>query len=115
LGYLRGEAKKSLLQSADAVIMPSLHEPFGIVGLEALASKTVLISSFTDGISDYLTPDVGIDCGKTKESIGEALNIFKNMSDEELVERKEKGYLQAEKYDWENISKKYFEVYKSLV
>jgi glycogen(starch) synthase len=115
LGYLRGEAKKSLLQSADAVIMPSLHEPFGIVGLEALASKTVLISSFTDGISDYLTPDVGIDCGKTKETIEDALNIFKNMSDEELIERKEKGYLQAEKYDWNNISKKYFEVYKSLI
>jgi glycosyltransferase involved in cell wall biosynthesis len=114
LGYLRGEAKKSLLQTADAVIMPSLHEPFGIVGLEALASKTILISSFSDGISDYLSPEVGIDCGKTKESIENALEIFRNMSDEELEERKEKGYQKASEYDWDKISEKYLNLYQSF-
>jgi glycosyltransferase involved in cell wall biosynthesis len=114
LGYLRGEAKKSLLQSADAVIMPSIHEPFGIVGLEALASKSVLISSFADGISDYLPADVGINCGKTKEDIENALEVFRNMTDEEIEIRKSKGADIAKLYDWGILSQKYYDIYTSF-
>lgn len=114
LGYLRGEAKKSLMQTADAIIMPSIHEPFGIVGLEALAAKSVLISSFADGISDYLPPEIGINCGKTPEDISNALEIFGNMSDEEIQRRKEAGADIAKKYDWGILAEKYFEVYNSF-
>jgi glycosyltransferase involved in cell wall biosynthesis len=114
LGYLRGEAKKSLLQTADAVIMPSIHEPFGIVGLEALASKSVLISSFADGISDYLTPEIGINCGKTKEEIEAALTTFSQMSDEEIKERQELGVEIAKSYDWDKLAEKYYGVYTSF-
>lgn len=114
LGYLRGEAKRSLLQSADAVIMPSLHEPFGIVGLEALAANCVLITSFTDGISDYLTRDVGVYCGKTPEEISNALQIFSQMTDEELNERKAKGSEIAKQYEWDDLAERYYEVYSEV-
>ena len=91
LGYLRGQDKMDALKSADAVILPSKHEPFGIVGLEALASNCILISSFVDGITDYLTEDVGINCGLDSWSITNALYDYVNIPEEELSIRKPKG------------------------
>jgi glycogen(starch) synthase len=115
LGYLQGEEKRAALQGADAVIMPSLHEPFGIVGLEALASKSILISSFTDGISDYLPKNIGIYCGKTKEEIEKAIKKFKSMSDKEIEKRKNIGFKIAEKYDWDKLAEEYYQTYEEVL
>lgn len=44
-----------LFQEAKAVVLPSLAEPFGLVILEAWASKVPIISSRTSGASDLIT------------------------------------------------------------
>ena len=114
LGYLRGQDKIDVLKSADAVILPSKHEPFGIVGLEALASSCILISSFVDGITDYLTEDIGINCGLDSWSITNALYDYINIPEEELKIRKQKGLKIAKQFDWDGLSQQYYKVYKSL-
>tara|TARA_A100001035_G_scaffold115279_1_gene90470 strand:- start:2886 stop:4010 length:1125 start_codon:yes stop_codon:yes gene_type:complete len=114
LGYLRGQDKIDVLKSADAVILPSIHEPFGIVGLEALASNCILISSFVDGITDYLTEDIGINCGFNSWSISNALYDYANIPEEELNIRKEKGQKIAKQFDWDKLSQQYYKVYKDL-
>ena len=114
LGYLRGQDKLDVLKSADAVILPSIHEPFGIVGLEALASSCILISSFVDGITDYLTEDIGINCGLDSWSISNDLHEYNNIPEEELKIRKQKGLEIAKQFDWEILSQQYYKVYKSL-
>jgi glycosyltransferase involved in cell wall biosynthesis len=114
IDFAYGDTKRDIMKSADAVIMPSLHEPFGIVGLEALASKSILISSFADGINEYLTKDVGIDCGKTKEGIEKALDILKNLSQNQVKEKINKGYEIAKEFDWDIISNKYYQTYQDL-
>jgi len=60
LGFANTEEKINILNSCDAVIMPSLHEPFGIVGLEAFASKSILITTRVNGIADYTTENNSI-------------------------------------------------------
>jgi len=114
LGYLRGQDKIDVLKSADAVILPSKHEPFGIVGLEALASSCILISSFIDGINDYLTEDIGINCGLDSWSISNALYDYSNIPEKELNIRKQKGLKIAKKFDWDKLSQEYYKVYKNL-
>ncbi len=47
------------LAAADAVIVPSITEPFGLVVLEALACNAWVIGSDTGGIRDILTDQVG--------------------------------------------------------
>jgi glycosyltransferase involved in cell wall biosynthesis len=115
IDFAYGDLKRDILKSADAVIMPSIHEPFGIVGLEALASKSILISSFADGIKEYLTEDVGIYCGNNTESIENAIEIFRNMTNEEKNTKIQKGYDIAKSYDWDIISEKYLEAYTSTI
>lgn len=115
LGYLREQEKLNVLKSADGVIMPSLHEPFGIVGLEALASGCILLSSFVDGISDYLTEDVGINCGTNVFSMSNALYDFLTLPEDEVKYRQQKGIEIAKQYDWKKLSNQYYKVYKNLI
>ena len=114
IDYVYGDIKRDLVKSADAIIMPSIHEPFGIVGLEALASKTILLSSYTDGMNDYLTKDSGIFCGTTKETIEVAFQKLVNLSDVNKEKIKAKGYEIAKKYDWDIIVNKYYELYANI-
>jgi glycosyltransferase involved in cell wall biosynthesis len=74
-----------------------------------------LISSFVDGISDYLTKDIGIDCGTTPFSISNALYDFISLPKKEIEYRKKEGIKIAKKYDWNKLSKQYYKVYKNLI
>jgi glycosyltransferase involved in cell wall biosynthesis len=57
-GYLHGAQLKALYHSADAVLANSGIEPFGLVGLEAMASGGLAFVGVTG--EDYATP--GYDC-----------------------------------------------------
>jgi glycosyltransferase involved in cell wall biosynthesis len=114
IGSKYDQDKVNALFSADAVIVPSKHEPFGIVGLEALAAKTLLISSFSDGMNEYLNKDIAINCGKTKRGIEEAIHKIKKMKENERNERIINGYEMAKKFDWDNIAEKYYDLYHEI-
>jgi glycosyltransferase involved in cell wall biosynthesis len=113
IDFAYDDEKRDIMKSADAIIMPSIHEPFGIVGLEALASKTLLISSFQDGISEYLSEDVGIYCGTEVDTIESSLYQLLSMGDKEKSIKIDKGYKIAQKFDWDNISEKYYNLYEN--
>lgn len=97
--------------ASDAILMPSLHESFGIVALEALASKNILLSSFACGMGDFLTEDVAINCGISKESIEKALDIFINLKTEDKNQRIQRGLKICEEYTWEKSAKKLEAIY----
>lgn len=78
LGKLLGQNKIDWFHEMDAIIVPSTHEPFGIVCLEALASGCRLMSSFASGMGYYLNPEVAFNCGMTAESLTEAFQTVQN-------------------------------------
>jgi glycosyltransferase involved in cell wall biosynthesis len=114
-GPVYEQDKVNLLHSADAVIMPSKHEPFGIVALEALASKNVLIASRVDGLGDFLNDDNSINCGLTAEDMSAAMHKFTQLSDLERENMIENGLKTCEQYKWDEIAEEYYEVYKSML
>jgi glycosyltransferase involved in cell wall biosynthesis len=60
-GWLEPAQLASELASAAVGVVPSLWpEPFGLVGIEALALGRPVIASVTGGIPDWLHEDVGI-------------------------------------------------------
>jgi glycosyltransferase involved in cell wall biosynthesis len=79
LGKQWGSAKIAILQQCDAMIVPSIHEPFGIVALEAIAANCLLLSSFAGGMRDFLSTDFAIPCGTRSETIGVAVAKFATM------------------------------------
>lgn len=108
LGGKYGQDKIDALASADLVVMPSTHEPFGMVALEALAAgqngKTVLAASFVDGLGEFLTEEAAINCGVTVESIQAAVDRFLAMTEEEKMSMREKGCELARKYTWQKCA-----------
>jgi len=100
---LYGQEKVNFIRSLDAVIIPSVYEPFGITALEAFASDTLVLASFKGGLSEFLTHESAIDCGSTPDSIERAFKKLLAMSAEEKAERIAKGRKIADEYTWEQI------------
>lgn len=111
VGAKYGQEKIDWLMAADAVIVPSVHEPFGIVALEALASRSILLSSFVNGMVDFLTEECAINCGTTTESISKAIDRFISMTDQEKNEMKENGLQVCREHDWSIQADKLFKLY----
>lgn len=115
VGEKYGQDKINWLMSADGVIVPSVHEPFGIVGLEALASKSILLSSFVGGMGDYLNPTCAINCGITPESISKAIKQFAGLDNSTKQYFIESGLEVCREYDWSIQSAKLKDVYNKLL
>lgn len=118
LGYVDKTDKIDLMSSVDLIIMPSKHEPFGLVALEALSAgqngKTILMSSFVDGMGEFLTKDSAINCGTTVESITNSINYFLSLSKKEKKKLRENGVKLANKYSWQECARNIQNVWESL-
>jgi glycosyltransferase involved in cell wall biosynthesis len=112
IGPKYDQEKVDHLFAADAVLVPSLHEPFGIVALEALASQSVLLSSFVSGMGDFLNKDCAINCGISKESIEAALKQFINLKNDQKKEMIQKGLDVCKNYTWQKSAQKLESIYK---
>jgi glycogen(starch) synthase len=58
LGFVPEDELAALLGAADAVVVPSLYEPFGIVALEAAAAGAPLVVADTGGLRDLVNAGV---------------------------------------------------------
>jgi glycosyltransferase involved in cell wall biosynthesis len=114
IGSAYEQEKIDILLHADAVIMPSKHEPFGIVALEAFASKSILLSSWVDGLGDFCNSNNSIYTSITKEGIEKALNKLLKLSKQEKESLILNGLKTCKKYTWEKSAKQYKKIYKSL-
>jgi glycosyltransferase involved in cell wall biosynthesis len=56
----RFEDPSALLADADAVLMPSRWEAFGLVAAEARAAARPLVATAVDGLPEQVSPDAGI-------------------------------------------------------
>lgn len=56
-GWLSQERLHEVMTSADAVVVPSIYEPFGLVALEAAALNTPLVVARTGGLTEFAADD----------------------------------------------------------
>jgi len=115
VGAKYGQEKIDWLMTADAIIIPSIHEPFGIVALEALASKSILLSSFVNGMGDFLTEDYAINCGTTVNSIELAFQKLINLSQEDKQKYIDAGIKICDNHTWSCQAEKLSKVYDSVL
>ncbi|EDL64430.1 glycosyltransferase family 4 protein [Bacillus sp. SG-1] len=114
LGYVSDPERNALLFQSEAVIFPSIYEPFGIVALEAMAARKAVIASKTGGLKSLVNHGYAgllFDPGNPESLISCILDLEE--TDGMKKEMGENGYKLAEMmFSWERISKQTIEVYE---
>jgi len=111
---LYGQDKVDFLYSMDGVVMPSKHEPFGIVALEALISENLFITTASGGIKEIVE---SIDYFQIQDS-NDLLKAFKNiqnLSDEVKQNIVQKGKQRALEFPWPKFADKLYNVYQEVI
>jgi len=102
--------------AADLFCLPSLHEPFGIVILEAWASNLPVIASNVGGIPSFTRDEEDVllfDPSKPSELVRAVVRVF---DDPELSQKlRINGHRRAiEEFDWSIIGKRLVGLYEDL-
>ena len=106
---------EKMLSISDIFILPSSTESFGLVALEAMASKTAIISTNSGGLSEVniegLTGFLS-DVGDVEKMTRDTLKLLRDKS---LLDTfKANALLHAKKFDITNILPKYKSIYYKL-
>jgi glycosyltransferase involved in cell wall biosynthesis len=116
-GFVDEETLLRLQSCADASVVPSLFEPFGIVALEAMAAKSPVVVSDTGGLSEIVDHDVtGVKVyPNNTESL--AWGVTKVLTDEKYRNTlRENAYKRIqEKYDWDKIAQGTRRIYEGVL
>src|SRR5213594_967588 len=114
-GFVDEKKLVSLYNSSDAFVLPSHFEPFGMVALEAMASRLPVVVSDVGGLSEIV--EDGVTGVKVPSSDPHALaeGILRVLDNRELSERlKENAYRAVqERYRWDLIAEKTLEAYRT--
>lgn len=112
-GFLRDAARSRIYHSADAYVMPSVSEPFGITALESLLHGTPVVMSRQSGASEVVLHAMKTDFWDTDEMADQILSILENPSMKE--EMGKNGEREALSCSWLHASEKLQKVYGDLI
>lgn len=113
--FISGQDKVNMLRSCQGVIFPSKHEPFGIVGLEAMAAGAPLITTLTGGISDYAVAGLNcLPCEIKANSIRNAIDQLNNMPLAAYESMIKAGKDTARRFSWESAAEIFVQELKNL-
>jgi glycogen(starch) synthase len=110
---LYGQEKIDFLFDMDAIVMPSSHEPFGIVALEALASQSLLVTTATGGIKE-IVENIDYFHIEDKNDLNETYNKILNLGLEQKESMIQKGLNKVVNFDWKIQSEKIYKVYEEV-
>ena len=113
--FITPEKQIDMYSAADVLLLPSLHEAFGIVVLEALAQSVPVISTNKGGPAEiFTTRAVKLIDPNDQEAWKVSIEaIVKNKSRAEELGKIGQEF--AKKYRWERITNRIMAVYNELV
>ncbi len=115
LGWIGDDVLHSLYRIADACVIPSLYEPFGLVALEAMASDCPCIVADTGGLREIVSHgEVGLRFrARDPASLGEM--VERVLTDAELRDRLvAEGSEHILRFDWAEVAESTAEIYVEL-
>lgn len=115
IGRLDRVGVVSHLQYAACFVLPSRHEPFGIVVLEAMAASATVIATEVGGVPEFVTDAVngrlvpGNDVNGMAQAIQE---LIVNGACETQISA---GHATAVEHDWSSIATEYLNIYSKCI
>lgn len=115
-GYLPQEDFLAFFNVSDILVVPSTYEPFGIVALEGMATKTPIIVSDVGGLSEIVDHKWTGMKVPADNSNALADSIIELLQNEELGKKISKNAIAKLKhvYDWSIIADQTIEIYKRV-
>ncbi|HJQ41769.1 MAG TPA: glycosyltransferase family 4 protein [Jatrophihabitantaceae bacterium] len=115
-GFVPEEELAELLGAGDAVVVPSLYEPFGIVALESAAARTPLVLSRTGGLTDLVDAGAAAASFAPGDRSGLAHAVLSVLSDRAGAARavRRAARLVQHDYTWSAVADATAQVYASV-
>ena len=116
LGPLSGDAKRRAFAEADAFVLPSFSESFGIAIAEAMSWALPVITTTATPWRALSNQGMGWCVDPSLNAISEALfELFRSSDGQlQLMGADARQYI-SERYDWMVVSKKMTSIYQSLL
>jgi glycosyltransferase involved in cell wall biosynthesis len=113
LGFVPIEVLRIFYDSAKIFVFPSLYEGFGLPPLEAMAHGTPVVTSNVSSLPEVVGNAAVL---VNPENVFEIMRaLHRVLLDQELRERmKERSYLQAGKFSWEQSVRRILAVYQQV-
>lgn len=115
-GHMRHEQIIDYYAAADAFVLPSVEEGFGLVTLEALSAGLPTIATKVGGVADILTNQkdaVVVAPGNSKELSTALIEVLN--SDALRNKLKRNGLEIAKKYTWEKTANEMLAIYQEVI
>jgi len=115
LDHIKDEKLKKLYQGAKAFVYPSIVEGFGFQGLEAMASRTLLLASDIKVFHEIYKNNAIYFNPENKKSITEVLHKIDKMELSAKNKMIQKAYKYAKRFSWKKTILKTLEIYKEAL
>ncbi|WP_246836141.1 glycosyltransferase [Nesterenkonia sp. NBAIMH1] len=112
LGSQPSEIMPSLIGSAEAVIVPSTYEGFGLPALEAMAAGTVVAAAATSALPEVVG-DAGLLIRPTPDGVASGL-LDLTTDSPEISRLRDRGRARAAEFTWERCVRAHADVWQSL-
>lgn len=105
--FLPEEILRLFYHCADAVLANSGHEPFGLVGLEVMATEGIALTGATgEDYAESFENSIVIETGNPKEITVYLLDLLNDPKMKDKIHKN--AYKTAQMYTWENVADKLF-------
>jgi glycogen(starch) synthase len=115
LGRVDRAAVPPLFRGASCFVLPSRHEPLGIVNIEAMAAGVPVIASRVGGVPELMDDGISgllVACGDHEALAAKLRSV---LGDGDLAARLGAGGLEAARaFDWSEIARRYEAIYREL-
>ena len=107
---------KAVLHEADIFILPSVHEPFGIAVLEAMAAGIPVIASNAGGLRDLIVNERNGLLFASGDYDG-LRNAYRQLNGDLLLREKliRQATLDVRKYSWDSLMERLMLLYRELM
>ena len=114
-GYQKKEETISLIRGSDILIQPSLNEGISSTILEAMACKTIVVTTNVGGNKELIiSEETGFLLSINSDLFIERINYIFTHQDmcEKIINN---AFRFAQQYDWNEVGKKYLKLYEKLL
>ena len=112
---LSEEEMVELYSAADVFVLPSLHEPFGIVLLQAMATETPIVATRVGGIPEVVGDTALTVPSRDSKALTKAIQKYLNNPKLRKQKAKQAHERVKKKFDWKIVGRQVEKVYEKFL